>query len=98
MTAFVHEIDGILGSAIALEGAITRIGEDTQLPAPARSRLAKLQTAIDDLRRSVERQASYPTEVVSPDARRRRSRQKLAERFDAATRSLSILLGVEEFK
>ncbi len=86
MTAFVHEINGILGSAIALEGAITRIREDTQLPAPARSRLAKLQTAIGDLRRSVERQASYLTDVVSPDARRRRSRQKLAERFDAATR------------
>lgn len=86
MTAFVHEINGILGSAIALEGAITRIREDTQLPAPARSRLAKLQTAIGDLRRSVERQASYLTDVISPDARRRRSRQKLAERFDAATR------------
>jgi signal transduction histidine kinase len=86
MTAFVHEINGILGSAIALEGAITRIREDSQLPPSARSRLAKLQAAIGDLRRSVERQASYLIDVVSPDARRRRSRQKLAERFDAAKR------------
>lgn len=90
MTAFVHEINGILGSAIALEGAITRIREDAHLSATARSRLAKLQTAIGDLRRSVERQASYLTDVVSPDARRRRSRQKLAERFDAAKRLVEL--------
>jgi signal transduction histidine kinase len=86
MTAFVHEINGILGAAIALEGAITKIREDSSLTASARSRLAQLQAAIGDLRRSVERQASYLTDVVSPDARRRRSRQKLAERFDAGKR------------
>lgn len=86
MTAFVHEINGILGAAIALEGAITKIREDSSLPTSARSRLAQLQAAIGDLRRSVERQASYLTDVISPDARRRRSRQKLAERFDAGKR------------
>lgn len=86
MTAFVHEINGILGSAIALEGAITKIREDLQLSPSVRSRLGKLQTAVGDLRRSVERQASYLTDVISPDARRRRSRQKLFERFEAAKR------------
>ncbi len=83
MTAFVHEINGILGSAMALEKAVAKIREDSQLPAAARTKLGQLHAAIGDLRRSVERQASYLTDVVSPDARRRRSRQKLVERFDA---------------
>jgi signal transduction histidine kinase len=86
MTAFVHEINSILGSTTALEGAISQIRNDPQLPASARSKLARLQSAIGDLRRSVERQATYLTDVISPDARRRRSRQKLAERFEAAKR------------
>jgi signal transduction histidine kinase len=41
---------------------------------------------MSDLRRSLERQASYLIDVVTPDARRRRSRQSLAERFDAGAR------------
>jgi signal transduction histidine kinase len=86
MTAFVHEINGILGSAVALEKAVAKMREDLQLPTSARNKLGQLHAAIGDLRRSVERQASYLTDVVSPDARRRRSRQKLAERFDAGKR------------
>lgn len=86
MAAFVHEINGILGSATALEAAVTRLREDDQLPVSARRKLGQLQGAIGDLRRSVERQASYLTDVISADARRRRMRQKLAERFDAAKR------------
>ena len=38
------------------------------------------------MRRTLERQASYLLDVATPDARRRRSRQPLAERFDAAVR------------
>lgn len=86
MTAFVHEINGILGSAVALEKAVAKLREDAQLSSAARGKLGQLQAAIGDLRRSVERQASYLTDVVSPDARRRRSRQKLAERFNAGMR------------
>jgi len=86
MTAFVHEINGILGSAIALEESITRIRADRNLPAEIRKKLAKFQASVGDLRRSVERQASYLTDIVSPDARRRRSRQNLAERFEAGRR------------
>jgi signal transduction histidine kinase len=41
---------------------------------------------VSDLRRSLERQASYLIDVVSPDARRRRSRQKVRDRFEAARR------------
>lgn len=86
MTAFVHEMNAILGSASALEGAIERIREADNLPNSIRTKLGRLQKAVKDLRRSVERHASYLTDITSADARRRRSRQTLAERFDSAVR------------
>jgi signal transduction histidine kinase len=86
MAAFVHEINGLLGAAVSLENAVSRLREDSDIPSSARKQMAQLHLAIGDLRRSVERQAIYLTDVISPDARRRRSRQKLAERFDAGKR------------
>jgi signal transduction histidine kinase len=86
MAAFVHEINGLLGAAVSLEGAVSRLREDPGIGASARKQMAQLYQAIGDLRRSVERQAIYLADVISPDARRRRSRQKLAERFDAGKR------------
>ncbi|MGA2657101.1 MAG: sensor histidine kinase [Verrucomicrobiota bacterium] len=86
MAAFVHEINGLLGAAISLEEAIFRLRKDPDISASGRKQMAQLNLAIGDLRRSVERQAVYLTDVISPDARRRRSRQKLAERFDAGKR------------
>lgn len=86
MAAFVHEINSILGMSKSLEGAVAEIGREVSLNAAQRKKLAQLRSAIEDLRRGIERQASYLTDVVSPDARRRRSRLKLAERFDAGRR------------
>jgi signal transduction histidine kinase len=83
MAAFVHEIHGLLGSAQAVERAVEMLRDDADLPAAGRKKLAQLLKAVGDLRRAVERQAIYLTDVVSPDARRRRSRQTLAERFEA---------------
>ena len=86
MAAFVHEIHGLLGSAVAVERAVEKLRDDGDLSPVGRQKLSQLLRAIGDLRRAVERQAIYLTDVVSPDARRRRSRQKLAERFDAGKR------------
>jgi signal transduction histidine kinase len=86
MAAFVHEINGLLGSAQALERAVANLRDDPDLPAAGRRKLSQLLLAIGDLRRAVERQAAYLTDVVSPDARRRRSRQRLADRFNAGQR------------
>jgi len=86
MSSFVHEINSLLGSAIALEGAMSNLRDRQDTPAPIRKRLSELHRALGDLRRSIERQASYLTDVITPDARRRRSRQSLSERFDAARR------------
>lgn len=86
MAAFVHEIHGLLGSAQAVERVVEHLRADPEMPAASRKKLAQLLKAVGDLRRAVERQAIYLTDVVSPDSRRRRSPQKLAERFETAKR------------
>lgn len=86
MAAFVHEINGLLGMAQSVEDAVDRLRQRADLSREARIILGRLHRHVGDLRRVAERQASYLTDVTSPDARRRRSRQKLAERFDAAAR------------
>jgi len=98
MASFVHEINSLLGSATALEGAVSNLRDQRDTPAPIRKRLAELHRALGDLRRSIERQASYLTDVVTPDARRRRSRQSLAERFDAARRIVEHAANVREIE
>lgn len=86
MASFVHEINSLLGSAIALEGALSNLRNDPNTSASTRKRLAELHRSLGDLRRSIERQASYLTDIVTPDARRRRSRLALSERFEAAAK------------
>ena len=89
MAAFIHEISSLLGAAEAIQTSLERIREDTALPKHLRQDLNKLERSLADLRRSVERHASYLVDVVTPDARRRRSRQSLTDRFDAAVRLVS---------
>lgn len=86
MSAFVHEINSLLGTASAVESAVDRILRDKSLPPRAHKEVSRIALAVGDLRRSVERQASYLTDVVSVDARRRRSRQKLGSRFQSAVK------------
>ena len=86
MAAFVHEINGLLGSAQSLERAVASFRDDPETSPASRKKLSELLHAIGDLRRAVERQAIYLTDVISADSRRRRSRQKLADRFDAGCR------------
>jgi signal transduction histidine kinase len=86
MAAFVHEVHGLLGTAVSLEQAMNALRADRSVGATVRHRLSEIVGAIGDLRRTVERQASYLTDVTSPDARRRRSRQLLSDRLDAGAR------------
>jgi len=83
MAEFVHELNAILGSANALDELARDLQHGDQ---PSRGRLREVADAIADLRLALERQAVLLVDVVTPDARRRRSRQRLAERFDAAAR------------
>jgi signal transduction histidine kinase len=86
MAAFIHEINALLGMTQAIDNALSRLRDDPSLTKLMRTDIAKVHSGIGDLRRHLERQASYLIDVVTPDARRRRSRQSLAERFDAARR------------
>jgi signal transduction histidine kinase len=89
MSAFVHEIRALLGASQAVEHALDELASDPQLTRAQRQKLKKVLQAIGDLRRGLEREASYLTDIVTPDAHRRRSRQRLAERFDVASRLLA---------
>jgi signal transduction histidine kinase len=89
MSTFVHEIRALLGASQAIERALDELALDATLTRIQDQKLKKIKLAVGDLRRGLEREASYLTDIVTPDARRRRSRQKLAERFDVACRLLA---------
>lgn len=78
MSAFIHEVNGLLALAQRIEPMIAE-----QLK--GRPGVRAIVGSMTDLRRGLERQASYLLDVVTPDARRRRSAQPLAARFDAST-------------
>ena len=86
MGAFVHEINILLGAAQTIEQALERMLEEYKLSQEQRQRLKKTLMAMVDLKRGLERQAAYLMDIETPDARRRRSRQRLAERFEIAVR------------
>ena len=85
MASFVHEVRGLLTAAEAIERAITHLREELPRSRP-RAELSRILRDTSDLRRSVERQAAYLLDVVTPDARRRRSKQSLKDSFDAGAR------------
>jgi signal transduction histidine kinase len=82
MAAFIHEVEGLVGLAQTVERALGRLAHDH--PGLAR-RLGEVHSAVSDIRYRVERQATYLTDVISVDARRRRTRLSLRERFEAAS-------------
>ncbi len=86
MGAFVHEIRGLVGMSAAIQDALEKLRGDRLVSALARRKVATIQTAHGELKRSLERQAAYLVEVVAPDARRRRARQLLSERLEASIR------------
>jgi signal transduction histidine kinase len=95
--AFVHELNGLLGQAQAVRDLTERIVEDPRATASGSIR-RDLRAAVDELVQSLSRQASYLTEVVGPDARRRRRRIPLNTIAQSSLRLLSSTLashGVE---
>ena len=86
MAAFAHEMNALLGAAQTLREGLRLILDDRTLQPAQRQRARLAWAAAVDLTQWIERHASYLVDVVTPDARRRRSRQCLGERFDAAVR------------
>jgi signal transduction histidine kinase len=85
LAAFVHEIRGLMVQVRQIEELSTALREESNAsPSGARASIVRLSARIGDLRRAMERQVAYLEDVTSADARRRRSRQPLAESFDTA--------------
>ena len=84
MNAFSHEINGLLETAISLERQLEKIHRTFQQDKQIRTKLKRVREAAHDLRQSLERQAVYLVDITSVDARRRRSRQVISDRFDSA--------------
>jgi signal transduction histidine kinase len=82
LAAFTHEVNRLLGLAADLESNIARLREE-ELPPKLKNRVSKVAGAASDLRRAIERQAAYLVDVVTPDARRRRSKQKVHDALNA---------------
>ena len=86
MAAFAHEMNALLGASQTLREGLKAILEDPSLSTAQQHRVRLAWAAAVDLTQWIERHASYLVDVVTPDARRRRSRQTVADRFDAAVR------------
>ena len=84
MAAFVHEINGLLAMAQVIESTLEQILNSDGIPRERQQLLRQTVSVIGNLRQGLERQASYLMELDIPDSRRRRSRQRLSDRFDAA--------------
>jgi signal transduction histidine kinase len=86
MAEFVHEINGLLAMAGAVDAVLGRLREnpDNFASAEVRRSVAEAHQTARDLRARLERQSSYLIDLTSPTAVRRRSRQRLAERVERA--------------
>jgi signal transduction histidine kinase len=85
--AFVHEINGILGQANTVRELAGFLVSAS--PAERRQILSQLSDAVDQLVQSLARQSSYLTDVVGPDARRRRRRLRLPDIVNSSTQLLA---------
>ena len=88
MNAFAHEINGLLEIAVSLERQLDKILHTFLREEQIRAKLKSIRVAAHDLRQSLERQSVYLVDITSVDARRRRSRQLIADRFDSALKLL----------
>jgi signal transduction histidine kinase len=86
MAEFVHEVNGLLAMATTIDLVLGRLRDDPDnfSSADVRQKAAASHQTARDLRARLERQASYLIDLTSPTAVRRRSRQRIVERFDRA--------------
>lgn len=86
--AFVHEVNGLLAQAQSMRRLIERLIESGPYTQDQLRGLRQLLVTSDDLVQSLTRQASYLTDVVGPDARRRRRRLGVRDRVESTLRLL----------
>jgi signal transduction histidine kinase len=83
LAAFIHELNGLVATAQHLDAAISDLRTKGNGKIQ-RVQLSRLNRATRDLRHALELQASYLVDVLSVDARRRRSRQAIRRQFSAS--------------
>jgi len=88
LSAFVHELNSLLAGAETAQSELKQAR--AQLDPSGQRATAEIVQVLEELRRGLERQASYLVDVTSTDARRRRSKQRLAERVGAVFNLLSV--------
>ena len=86
--AITHEINALLAQARSVEVIAERLANDDAIPRSSRRTLRDLRDAIAALVLQLERQASFLTDVVGSNARRRRRRLPVREGIDSALRLL----------
>jgi signal transduction histidine kinase len=89
LASFIHELNGLLSVATGVDKALQNIRNAVGLRAEHKRELGVLSKSVGDLRRTIEKQSSYLLDIVSPDARRRRSKQNLYQRFEAGVRLIT---------
>lgn len=79
LSAFTHEVAQLVPAAVAAERALAPISGRRWPPEAVEAR-----RTVAEIRRSLERQASYLVDVASTEGRRRRSRQNIAAAVNVA--------------
>ncbi|MGB3184508.1 MAG: sensor histidine kinase [Ornithinimicrobium sp.] len=85
-SAFIHELNGLLAQAETVRGLVGSLLDDQDLTRAQRRSIRDIQDASGDLVASLNRQASYLTDVVGPEARRRRTRMVVRDRAESSAR------------
>jgi signal transduction histidine kinase len=88
LEAFSHEINSLLELSSTIRKQVDRLRKSRQFGREVEKELSVIYRRLTDLHHALERQAIYLTDVAGIEARRRRSRLVLRDRFDAALRLL----------
>lgn len=86
MAAFIHETNGLLHTASVVEAILSKLAAREDLDLRIRKDVRAAAQSMLELRDRLEREAAYLVDVVGADARRRRMRMSLSNRFEAAAR------------
>jgi signal transduction histidine kinase len=90
MAAFIHETEGLAGSASSIVRALDRLADQDEANEAKLRRLADRVRSVGD---RINAQARYLTDTTTVSKRDRRRRLKVAERIDSA---IGLLLPVAE--
>lgn len=81
MAAFIHEIENVVAATASIDSALERLARDHLDVADDISDVRRTLTSV---RRRIEWQAGYLTDVTTLESRRRRERLPIAERLERA--------------